>query len=89
MAAAIVRARAATAGPVGTPDVFGSVADFGTALFTAQLLPFEVTAFILMVAVIGVVLLAGDASAARAVAPTRRPRRTRDARSDPARRRAR
>ncbi|MBD5654508.1 MAG: NADH-quinone oxidoreductase subunit J, partial [Candidatus Eremiobacteraeota bacterium] len=42
--------------------VFGSVGDFGVALFTAQLLPFEVTAFILMVAVIGVVLIAGDAS---------------------------
>ena len=40
--------------------MFGSVADFGTALFTRNLLPFEVTAFVLMVAVIGVVLLAGD-----------------------------
>ncbi|MHB8141462.1 MAG: NADH-quinone oxidoreductase subunit J family protein [Vulcanimicrobiaceae bacterium] len=50
-----------TLGPVGSAGVFGSVADFGRALFTTQLLPFEVTAFILMVAVIGVVLLAGDA----------------------------
>jgi NADH-quinone oxidoreductase subunit J len=49
-----------TLGPVGTAGVFGSVADFGKALFTTQLLPFEVTALILMVAVIGVVLLAGD-----------------------------
>jgi len=47
-------------GPVGTANVFGSVADFGKALFTVYLLPFEVTALILMVAVIGVVLLAGD-----------------------------
>jgi NADH-quinone oxidoreductase subunit J len=47
-------------GPVGSANVFGSIADFGTALFTVQLLPFEVTALILMVAVIGVVLLAGD-----------------------------
>jgi NADH-quinone oxidoreductase subunit J len=47
-------------GPVGTPNVFGSVGDFGTALFTTYLLPFEITALILMVAVIGVVLLAGD-----------------------------
>jgi len=47
-------------GPVGTANVFGSVADFGKALFTTYLLPFEVTALILMVAVIGVVLLAGD-----------------------------
>ena len=47
-------------GPVGNADVFGSVADFGKSLFTVQLLPFEVTALILMVAVIGVVLLAGD-----------------------------
>jgi NADH-quinone oxidoreductase subunit J len=48
-------------GPPGAPGVFGSVADFGASLFTTNLLPFEVTAFILMVAVIGVVLLAGDA----------------------------
>jgi NADH-quinone oxidoreductase subunit J len=49
-----------TLGPVGTADVFGSVADFGKALFTVHLLPFEITALILMVAVIGVVMLAGD-----------------------------
>jgi NADH-quinone oxidoreductase subunit J len=47
-------------GPAGTAKVFGSVADFGTSLFTTHLLPFEITAFILMVAVIGVILLAGD-----------------------------
>jgi NADH-quinone oxidoreductase subunit J len=51
----------APAGPPGAANVFGSVGDFGAALFTTHLLPFEVTAFILMVAVIGVVLLAGDA----------------------------
>ena len=50
------------AGPVGAANVFGSVADFGKALFTTHLLPFEMTAFILMVAVIGVVVLAGDAT---------------------------
>lgn len=50
-----------TLGDVGTANVFGSVGDFGVALFTTHLLPFEATAFILMVAVIGVVLLAGDA----------------------------
>lgn len=49
-----------TTGPVGAAGVFGSVADFGRALFTTHLLPFEITALILMVAVIGVVLLAGD-----------------------------
>jgi NADH-quinone oxidoreductase subunit J len=47
-------------GAVGTAGVFGSVADFGRALFTSYLLPFEITALILMVAVIGVILLAGD-----------------------------
>ncbi|MBV8374358.1 MAG: NADH-quinone oxidoreductase subunit J [Candidatus Eremiobacteraeota bacterium] len=47
-------------GPVGTANVFGSVADFGKALFTVWLLPFEATALILMVAVIGVVFLAAD-----------------------------
>jgi NADH-quinone oxidoreductase subunit J len=52
---------ASVLGPVGSANVFGSVGDFGVALFTTQLLPFEVTAFILMVAVIGVVAIAGDA----------------------------
>jgi len=47
-------------GPVGTANTFGSVADFGNALFTVYLLPFEITALILMVAVIAVILLAGD-----------------------------
>jgi NADH-quinone oxidoreductase subunit J len=47
-------------GAVGTANVFGSVADFGKALFTTYLLPFEITALVLMVAVIGVILLAGD-----------------------------
>jgi NADH-quinone oxidoreductase subunit J len=57
------------AGPVGAANVFGSVADFGRALFTTYLLPFEITAFILMVAVIGVILLAGDQTP---YVPTRR-----------------
>jgi NADH-quinone oxidoreductase subunit J len=52
----------AALGPAGTANVFGSVGDFGTALFTTYLLPFEITALILMVAVIGVILLAGDAA---------------------------
>jgi NADH-quinone oxidoreductase subunit J len=47
-------------GAVGAAGVFGSVADFGKALFTVQLLPFEVTALILMVAVIGVITLGGE-----------------------------
>lgn len=47
-------------GSVGSADAFGSVADFGKALFTVQLLPFEVTALVLMVAVIGVITLGGD-----------------------------
>lgn len=47
-------------GRTGDANAFGSVGNFGTALFTTNLLPFEVTAFILMVAVIGVVLIAGD-----------------------------
>jgi len=50
-----------TLGDAGAATVFGSVGDFGVALFTTQLLPFEVTAFILMVAVVGVVVIAGDA----------------------------
>jgi NADH-quinone oxidoreductase subunit J len=55
------------AGATGDANVFGSVADFGTALFTTNLLPFEVTAFVLMVAIIGVVLLAGDEAPGRRV----------------------
>ena len=41
------------------------------ALFTTNLLPFEVTAFVLMVAVIGVVLLAGDVDPPRVRAARR------------------
>ena len=52
-----------TAGGTGDANAFGSVANFGTALFTTNLLPFEITAFILMVSVIGVVLIAGDEDA--------------------------
>lgn len=66
---AVAAAHASPLGPVGVAGVFGSVADFGKALFTVQLLPFEITALILMVAVIGVVLLAGDRLAH---APTQR-----------------
>jgi NADH-quinone oxidoreductase subunit J len=54
------RAIPPASGPVGTAGVFGSIADFGKALFTVQLLPFEVTALILMVAVIGVITLGGE-----------------------------
>ena len=55
----------AIAGQTGDAGTFGSVSDFGTALFTHNLLPFEVTAFVLMVAIIGVVLLAGDDAPAK------------------------
>lgn len=47
-------------GPAGAANVFGSVGDFGRALFTVHLLPFEVVALILMVAVIGVITLGGE-----------------------------
>lgn len=60
----------ADVGATGDAGVFGSVADFGTALFTRNLLPFEITAFVLMVAIVGVVLLAGDE-----IPPRRAPRR--------------
>jgi NADH-quinone oxidoreductase subunit J len=66
-----VFAPAAIVGATGDADVFGSVSNFGTALFTKNLLPFEVTAFVLMVAIIGVVLLAGDEAPGR-----RAPKRT-------------
>jgi NADH-quinone oxidoreductase subunit J len=51
---------APSSGPVGAAGVFGSIANFGKALFTVELLPFEVTALILMVAVIGVITLGGE-----------------------------
>jgi NADH-quinone oxidoreductase subunit J len=60
-----ILAPSSTLGQAGQPDVFGSIGDFGAALFTTHLLPFEVTAFILMVAVIGVVLIAADAAPER------------------------
>lgn len=64
-----VASNASPIGPVGAAGVFGSIADFGKALFTVHLLPFEITALILMVAVIGVVALAGDR---RPYVPTRK-----------------
>jgi NADH-quinone oxidoreductase subunit J len=60
-------------GVTGAANAFGSVGDFGVALFTTNLLPFEVTAFILMVAVIGVVLIAGDEDPVTGVKRKRRP----------------
>ena len=67
-----------TGGSTGDANVFGSVANFGTALFTTNLLAFEVTAFILMVAVIGVVLIAGDDDPAGGLRPKRRSARRRE-----------
>jgi len=80
----VVRAQIAGApnapqGVTGTADSFGSVGDFGVALFTKNLLPFEVTALLLMVAVIGVVLLAGDEKPA----PPRRKPKARDLEREP------
>ncbi len=76
--AIVANAPTSTLGPVGSADVFGSVHDFGAALFTTNLLPFELTAFVLMIAVVGVILLAGDASPSPTLgghAPQRRARR--------------
>ncbi|MDA8346420.1 MAG: NADH-quinone oxidoreductase subunit J [Thermaerobacter sp.] len=44
---------------------FGSIAAFGTALFTQYLLPFELTAVVLLVAVIGVIVLGREHGANR------------------------
>lgn len=41
------------------PDGFGTVKAFGAELLTTNLLPFEILAFVLMVAVVGVVILVG------------------------------
>ena len=73
-------ASAAAIGQAGEAGVFGSVSDFGAALFSTHLLPFEVTALILLVAVVGVVVLAGDAApmATRGRHAVRRPARERE-----------
>lgn len=42
-----------------TFDTFGTVKHFGQELLVTHVLPFELTAFVLMVAVIGVVILVG------------------------------
>ena len=73
-APAVPPASVATA--AGNAGVFGSVADFGQALFTTYLLPFEATAFVLMIAVIGVIALAGDVDPPRL--PRRKPKRERE-----------
>ncbi len=65
-------------GTTGDANAFGSVADFGVALFTTNLLPFEVTAFVLMVAVIGVVLIAGDVDPVTGVSRRRKRPGTRE-----------
>jgi NADH-quinone oxidoreductase subunit J len=50
----------ATGLSVGSNNAFGSVNDFGAALFTTYLLPFELTALVLLVAIIGVVMITGE-----------------------------
>lgn len=55
--AGLAGARGAAAGAL--PQGFGTVAHFGSQLLTTYVLPFELTAFVLMVAVIGVVVLVG------------------------------
>ena len=69
-------AAGSTLGDVGRAGVFGSVSDFGAALFTTHLLPFEATAFVLMVAVIGVVLIASDAAPQPTLGRHKRPPKT-------------
>ncbi len=56
--AVAVRAAQANVPPVPPAD-FGSVANFGTQLLTTHVFAFEVTGFILLIAVVGVVLMAG------------------------------
>lgn len=45
------------AAPANVPAGFGSIGQFGSVLFTQYLLPFEATAVLLLIAVIGVVVL--------------------------------
>ncbi|MBX6377800.1 MAG: NADH-quinone oxidoreductase subunit J [Clostridia bacterium] len=57
--AAVAGSPGLTGTPAALPPGFGGVRHFGQALLTVHLLPFEIAAFVLMVAVVGVVLLAG------------------------------
>lgn len=51
--------RAALPGGAALPEGFGTVYKFGWEMLTTHLFPFELTAFVLMVAVIGVIILVG------------------------------
>ncbi|MDQ6780195.1 MAG: NADH-quinone oxidoreductase subunit J [Candidatus Eremiobacteraeota bacterium] len=62
LAIGVGAARAATALPPAPPG-FGSVATFGLQLLTTHVFAFEVTGFVLLIAVIGVVLMAGHKEA--------------------------
>ena len=73
----------APVGVTGGANAFGSVGDFGVALFTKNLLPFEITALLLMVAVIGVVLIAGDDTPARRKPKARNLKRESIVKSEP------
>nr|PZN37094.1 MAG: NADH-quinone oxidoreductase subunit J [Bacillota bacterium] len=46
-------------GRPGVPQGFGTVKEFGRHLLVTHVLPFELTAFVLMVAVVGVIVLVG------------------------------
>jgi NADH-quinone oxidoreductase subunit J len=46
--------------PTAAPPHFGSLAFLGRALFTTYLFPFEITAFLLLAALVGVVVLVRD-----------------------------
>lgn len=56
--AAGVRGAQMSTAPSAPPD-FGSVGNFGLQLLTTHVFAFEVTGFVLLIAVIGVVLMAG------------------------------
>ena len=46
-------------GGEGIDETFGQVAAFGRELLTTHVFPFEIAAFVLLVAVVGVVILVG------------------------------
>lgn len=50
---------AQTSAPAALPPGFGTVSTFGAQLLTTHVFAFEVTGFILLIAVIGVVVMAG------------------------------
>jgi NADH-quinone oxidoreductase subunit J len=58
IAAAIVGSKAATALPAAAPDTLTSTRTLSMLLFTEFVYPFELTSFLILVAILGAIVLA-------------------------------